>query len=52
MKKRSGKGTPAGKRRAKDLAPRKTRNVEAGALNASIVKKDSDTVNGIIQKIG
>ena len=51
MKKRSGKGTPAGKREAKDLSPRRTREVKGG-LRSNMQKKQDDTVAGQQQKIG
>ena len=51
MKKRTGKGGLAGKRQAKDLSPRRTRNVKGGELQSSIEKKNRDTVNSIIQKM-
>ena len=52
MKKRGGKGTTAGQRRAKDLSPRRTRGVRGGELQSNVLKKLSDTDKGIRQKIG
>ena len=58
MKTRSGKSKPAGKRGAKDLAPRKTLDVKGGRFNqaatlsSNMQKKADDTVAGQQQKIG
>jgi hypothetical protein len=52
LKKSSGKGKPAVKRGAKDLAPRRTHDVKGGRLTSSMQKKVDDTVSGQQQKIG
>jgi hypothetical protein len=51
MKKRTRKGTTVGKRQAKDLSPRRSRDVKGG-LESSVQKKLNETQSAIQQKMG
>jgi hypothetical protein len=52
MKKRGGKAARALEHQAKDLSPRRTRNVKGGeTLQSSVLKKANEAGNGVLQKI-
>ena len=52
MKKHTGKGMRAGKRQAKDLTARRTRNIKGGeTLQSSVLKKLREAGDSVIQKV-
>ena len=49
MKKKSAAGKRTGKRRAKDLAPRRAQDPKGGEMASSVQKKLLDTANATIR---